>query len=310
MKIKSIHKLLSSILILSGLFVCEANAQQEWMYNQYMFNIYDVNSAFAGNYNDLALAARYRNQWLGIDGAPVSQSISINAPLAKKLGIGMRVINEKIGARDRLSAKASFAYKLDLGKGKLGLALNAGLINQGFRKDELNLNNEEDPYLIAWEGQADNAIIFDFAMMYVSDKTLIGLEVQNLNTPEFDYQGLGSPQLIRHYVFTASQAFEVKQKNVLKPSMLIRYDESAELSAEANLSFFYNNLFWIGAGYRLDYGLIFYTEWNIGDHFRFGYSYDYPTNILKGQQNGSHELFLGCHINMKGAKPKSIRYFN
>mgnify|MGYP001560449534 CR=1 FL=1 len=94
MKIKSIHKLLSSILILSGLFVCEANAQQEWMYNQYMFNIYDVNSAFAGNYNDLALAARYRTQRLGIVDAPVSQSISINAPFAKKLGIGMRVINE------------------------------------------------------------------------------------------------------------------------------------------------------------------------------------------------------------------------
>ena len=65
-------------------------AQQEAQYSQYMYNTISVNPAYAGSRNVLSVLALHRSQWVGFEGAPTTQFVSIHAPIARKrIGVGV-----------------------------------------------------------------------------------------------------------------------------------------------------------------------------------------------------------------------------
>ena len=63
------------ILICSFITVC-ASAQQDPEYTQYMYNTMAVNPAYAGSTGTIEAALLYRSQWVGMPGAPETQSFS------------------------------------------------------------------------------------------------------------------------------------------------------------------------------------------------------------------------------------------
>ena len=118
-----------------------AYAQQKPVYSQYILNNYIINPAITGieNYTDLKFS--YRNQWTGIDGAPVTSYMSIHGPIGKKdyritstsydvpgqnprgrsymeqynapaphSGVGAIIISDKTGYINRWGAYGTFAY--------------------------------------------------------------------------------------------------------------------------------------------------------------------------------------------------------
>src|SRR5476649_2719741 len=60
-----------------------ALAQQKPQYTQYVFNNYLLNPAVTGIENYTDVKAGYRSQWTGLQGAPVTSYLTINAPLGK-----------------------------------------------------------------------------------------------------------------------------------------------------------------------------------------------------------------------------------
>ena len=56
-------------------------AQQDPQYSQYMFNQMAINPGFAGSREALSAAMFLRTQWTGIDGAPKTESFTVNGPL-------------------------------------------------------------------------------------------------------------------------------------------------------------------------------------------------------------------------------------
>src|SRR2546430_5631376 len=81
-----------------------AHAQYDPMFTQYMFNEMYINPAYAGSHENIAAAALYRNQWSGLEGAPITQTFSIHAPISKqKIGIGLNILHEEIGVTHRLA---------------------------------------------------------------------------------------------------------------------------------------------------------------------------------------------------------------
>jgi hypothetical protein len=57
-----------------------SSAQQEWVFTQYSFNLYDVNAAAVGDGQQNSIALRARKQWTGIKGAPESIHASFQKP--------------------------------------------------------------------------------------------------------------------------------------------------------------------------------------------------------------------------------------
>lgn len=109
------------ILICSFISVC-ASAQQDPEYTQYMYNTMAVNPAYAGSTGTIeAKISLYRSQWVGMPGAPETQSFSVHSPLRnEKLGLGLSVVNDKIGPSNELYLDGNFSYSLPLGYEKIG----------------------------------------------------------------------------------------------------------------------------------------------------------------------------------------------
>ena len=74
-------------------------AQQDAQYTQYMYNTMSVNPAYAGSREVLSIVGLYRTQWVGLEGAPKTQTLGIHSPIGsgEKLGLGLSIVNDEIG---------------------------------------------------------------------------------------------------------------------------------------------------------------------------------------------------------------------
>ena len=59
-------------------------AQQDAQASMYFFNPLQFNSAYAGSREAITVTAVTRAQWIGWDGAPKTQFLSVHAPVLRK----------------------------------------------------------------------------------------------------------------------------------------------------------------------------------------------------------------------------------
>ena len=103
-----------------------AQGQTEEQSSMYMFNPLLFNPAYAGSRGSIHGVGIVRFQWVGIEGAPRSQFLSFDAPVARQnLGLGLHASNDNIGAHSRTSVFADISYSLKLNK--KGHRLNFGM---------------------------------------------------------------------------------------------------------------------------------------------------------------------------------------
>ena len=119
-------------LLLAIVWLCligSAEAQQDPMFTKYMFNSLIYNPGYAGSHEYMSVRMLYRNQWWNLEGAPESQSFTIHSPVNDKVGLGLSLLNDKIGVTGSTTANISYAYRLLLGPGKLSIGLQGGMTN-------------------------------------------------------------------------------------------------------------------------------------------------------------------------------------
>ena len=103
-------KFILMLLLVSGAI----KAQQDAQFTQYMYNTINVNPAYAGSRQSMSIFALHRSQWVGLDGAPVTNTASINTPINNsRVGLGVSVINDKIGPSDENNLAVDFSYNID-----------------------------------------------------------------------------------------------------------------------------------------------------------------------------------------------------
>src|SRR5690606_12954190 len=82
-------------LVLSSLF---SYAQQDSQYTQYMYNTININPAYAGSRDAVSIFLLHRTQWVGLDGAPVTNNVSLHTPIGdSNFGVGLSFVNDRIG---------------------------------------------------------------------------------------------------------------------------------------------------------------------------------------------------------------------
>jgi type IX secretion system PorP/SprF family membrane protein len=301
------RKLRTLLLLFASVICFDLFGQQEWGYSQYLFNLFDINGAYAGNHESVSTALRYRKQWVGFSGAPETQSFSLHTPIAgESSAAGLRIKHETIGARTTFHARVTGVYKLRLGPGKISFGISAGLLHQQFNINDLNIRDANDPYL-GQDQWSSNTPTIDVALLYHDDRMYVGIESTGINRQKFGWMESSIARLYAQTMLVGGWMKKVGGDDLIHLSALAKVSEGQIYQAEANASFLWNNRIWIGGGYRLSYGIVVFSEWNITDQWRLGYSFDLAMNKLATYQDGSHELFLGFNF---GAKPhSSIRYF-
>lgn len=297
-----------SLLFFSFLVFFNTNAQQEMRFTQYMYNLYQVNAAYAGSRNTVNMAAIVRSQWTGIDGAPNLQAITVNAPIrGKNIGLGLKMINQSSGASDVSRLTASFAYRFRLGGGKLAFGLSAGLINNRFNWGKAQFKNEMDQ--VQFSGvESTYTPGFEYAAYYYTKTWYAGFQFENLNQSQYTTLSTAGSKNYLTYDVIAGKAFPINESLIFKPSVLIQGSQSI-LLGEINLSLLINEIFWVGLTYRTNSEVSLIIEFNLNQQIRIGYSYDYTFKAIPTYYSGSHEIFVGYDIRFKKRNLASPRYF-
>lgn len=290
----------------------DASAQQDPKFNQYMFNPLGINPAYAGSREAVSVVGLYRNQWLGLEGAPVTQTFAIHGPIRqKKMGIGFQITNDKIGPRSNISAQANYAYRFRLMGGNLSLGLGLGVQYIAF-----------DWNMVTYKDQGDVIPTFDqiilpdadFGIFYSTNKFYAGLEIAHLLEPRLNVSdstvvGANAYRQFRHYSFTIGRAFVVNENITLRPSILYKQAGLFEGMIDLNFSVLVMERLWAGVIIRPQFGGAAVLEFKLSDMLRIGYSFDYPMNDLRFSQGSSHEVFLGLEFGLIKNSPVSPRYF-
>lgn len=281
-------------------------AQQDAQYTNYMYNTININPAYAGSRGTMSLFGLHRAQWVGLEGAPTTNTFSIHTPIKESnVGLGLSIINDVIGPSTENSISADFSYTIntsDTYKLALGIRATANLLNVDFTK--LNIYNQGD---VLAQYNIDNRFSPNFGIgaYWYSDNTYFGLSIPNmLETQHFDkgqaqYSASSVPYERMHYHFIAGKVFDLNSSLQFKPAFLAKMVEGAPLQLDFSANFLFQEKFTLGAAYRWDAALSALAGFQVSDNWFIGYAYDSEVTKLANYNSGSHELFLRYEISRK-----------
>lgn len=279
-----------------------------------MYNTLSFNPAYAGSRGTTSIYLSQRSQWVGLDGAPTTNSLTYHSPLgSSNLGIGINFLNDAIGpVQENLvsldmsyTIQTSYDYKL-----AFGFRASAHMLNVDFT--QLNIFNPGD---VLAQNNINNRISpnFGFGMFWYSEKSYLGFSIPNLLQTKHINRDLNSSVSAvskerLHYHLIAGHLFDLSQDIVFKPAVLTKFVSGAPLQVDVSANFLMYDKFTLGAAYRLDAAVSFLTGFQINRNWMLGYAYDFDTNNLSTYNSGSHEVFLRYEV-FRTDKVRSPRFF-
>jgi type IX secretion system PorP/SprF family membrane protein len=287
-------------------------AQQDPLFTQYMFNKLLVNPAYAGSKEVMTIDVLNRTQWVGIGGAPSTMTISAHTAMKnKKVGFGVYLYRDVLGATSTQSFMATYAYRIYMERSSLAFGLQFGFDYFDFNWSALV---SKDPDSV-FDPQNVRRITPDanFGIYYQSHVFYLGLSSKQLLSNNFSkIIGDGKTtfsKLTQHFYLMGGYALPVKDKVVFRPSVMVKYTPHTPMQFDFNTSVLFGNVFWVGASYRTAKAITLLTEIRIADHIKLGYSYDLYLNQLQAFNYGSHEIRIGFEFPLWETKMLTPRYF-
>ena len=285
-------------------------AQQDAQFTQYMYNTINVNPAYAGSRGAMSIFALHRTQWVGLDGAPVTNAVSVNTPInGSNLGLGVSLINDKIGPTVENNFSADLSYTIpvsETSKLSFGLKLSANLFDLDVLKLDpvdssdptlQNLNNKFSPNIGA-------------GVYWHSDKAYVGLSVPNfIETNNYNDNDVAIYKEQINYYLIAGVVFDLSDSVKFKPAILTKMVQGAPLQMDISGNFMFMNKFTLGVAYRWSAAMSAMVGFQVTDGMYIGYGYDHETTNLNNYSSGSHEIFLRYEIFNNVDKITTPRFF-
>jgi len=306
------------ILIASGC-LCSvlALAQAKPFYTQYILNNYILNPAVTGieNYTDIKLSNR--NQWTGINGAPVTTYFSIHAPIGKTdlrtsatsfavpgedprgkrlweeytppdphHGIGFTAMNDKAGYINRWSINATYAYHKPLSvKTTLSVGFSAGFTSVNLDRSKIEWANLDpnDPAIGISSGELKKLKPEIGAGLWLySAQYFLGVSVLNIipGKAKFVTNDKYGTSYTPNYFVTAGYRFSLTDEVMMMPSVMFQYWQPQLGGLHTNVKFQYLDKVWAGVGYRFSDLISGYSALaglNVSNTFNVSYSYEVAT---------------------------------
>ena len=300
------------LMFLSGI----SYAQQDAQFTQYMYNTINVNPAYAGSREAMSIFVLRRDQWVGMDGAPMTNTASIHTSFNEsRVGLGVSIVNDKIGPSDENDISVDFSYTIKTSESyklSFGLKGTANLLDVDFTK--LKTYNPSDP---RFQNNIDNKFSPNIGVgIYLhSEKTYFGFSIPKfLETKHFDGTASNDASSFItqdriHYYFIAGHVFDLNEEIKFKPSVLTKMVQGAPIQVDVSGNFLINQKFTAGVSYRWDAAVSAMVGFQINNSWFIGYGYDFDTTKLADYNSGSHEIFLRFELFTKEDRIISPRFF-
>ena len=322
---KNIYVFLVLLLVVS-----QAWGQQRPQYTQYMMNNYLLNPAITGieDYTDVKIGTR--QQWVGLEDAPVTYYITAHMPINKEArqvrsvgpnkglrsthtvnqnrfvrayphhGVGVTALTDKAGLLRRNHLNLTYAYHLPVSRTvTVSLGALGGIVKNGFNFAGATYGNPADP---AYTKDYINRTYIDLGMgtWVYGQNFFVGLSGaqllranRDLNlSEEEDTEGV----LQKHFFATGGYKIRLNQDVTLIPSVMVKFANPSPASIDVSLRGVFADRVWVGATYRNKDALAAMAGVNINQIFDISYSYDYNTSNLGITNTGTHEIILGLKL--------------
>lgn len=284
-------------------------SQQDSQYTQYMYNTSLVNPAYAGSRETLTAFLLYRNQWVGLDGAPVTNNFSVNSPLGdSNFGLGLNFINDNIGPVTENEISVDLAYFIQVSQNfklSLGLKGTANLFNLDV--NDLTIYDPLDPEFQNMGTEFSPNV--GAGLYFFSDKTYFGLSVPNFfESYRYNDNNVEITKEKMHFYFIAGHIFRLSDNIDFKPALLSKAVEGAPWQTDLTANFQFFDKLTLGASYRWDASVSGLIGFQISDSWFIGYGYDMETSELSNYNSGSHEIFLRYEF-FNRSKVSAPRFF-
>ncbi|EGV44719.2 type IX secretion system membrane protein PorP/SprF [Bizionia argentinensis JUB59] len=298
------------VLLVSLFFMAPSmQAQQDSQYTQYMYNTTTVNPAYAGSRGSLNIFGVYRNQWVGLDGAPETLNFSANSPIGVQgIGVGLGFTSDKIGPSSESILAADFSYTISLTSDvKLAFGMKGGVSLWSLDPNKLNIYDPNDNSL----RQENKSSPIIGAGLYVhSEKWYIGVSTPNvIETDHYDDVQVSTATEKAHVYLIGGYVFTVNPNLKLKPAVLAKAVTGSPLAIDVSANALLYDTVTFGLAYRLDATVSAMAGFQISDNIMVGYSYDYDTTELGNYNNGSHEIFLRFELGTRLKGKVNPRFF-
>ncbi|MDC8005728.1 type IX secretion system membrane protein PorP/SprF [Aureisphaera galaxeae] len=317
----NIRKTYLSLLLICSTFIGFAQDGIPTYSDYFSDNIYLLHPATAGaaNYYKLRLSAR--QQWFDQDEAPNLQTLSFNARLTDRSGIGAIVFNDQNGYHSQVGGYLTYAHHIQFGRSnadlnQLSFGLSAGLIQS--RLDETQFDpNDFDP-IVAGIIQSSSYFNADVGVSYyflnfsghVTAKNVL-FQNRNLFTDEIESNNQRTYLISSAYFIPTTYG-----RWAFEPSFLFQWKErTGEQSIDVNFKAFREVEFgrvWGGISYRRSFdGSEFLDGTEIKDQklqfitpvigvnynkFVFAYTYTHQSGSIRFDNGGFHQITLGYNF--------------
>jgi type IX secretion system PorP/SprF family membrane protein len=292
-----------------------ASSQFEPMFSQYMFNELIINPGYAGSRDAMSIVALHRDQWVGLDGAPKTQTLSLHTPIAhNKMGVGFSIINERIGVTRQTGFYGNGAYRIAMKKATLSLGLQLGFLSHQERLSEVHTDVAGDNQFII---NSDRVMLpnFGFGAHYQREKFYAGISIPRLMENRVNVS-LGETNVHNrininawHYFVTIGGVKDLNGALKIRPTIMLKNVVGAPIEMDLSASLIFHDLIWAGLGYRTGDAASVMVGANITPQLRFGYAYDYTLSELQKFNSGSHEIMLGYDLRFIKDRITTPRYF-
>jgi type IX secretion system PorP/SprF family membrane protein len=308
-----------------------ASAQQRPQYTQYMLNNFMINPAVAGIENYVNVKLGSRNQWSGLEGAPNTSYLTVNAPIGDQYldgdatsapvdasnpmsrnyalsyqaakphhGIGLKLVSDKAGLINQTIIDASYAYHLGVSSNvNLAVGVSVGINHIGLNTADAVAGDPSDAAIFnsgnnVWRPEIGVGV-WAYAASYYIGLSALQFSTKNygrtLNADEKFYRT--SP----HVFFTTGYKGFLTDDISIMPSVLIKYVKSVPVSYDLNLKMGISDLCWFGASFRKNDSIAGLAGINLNSFLNVAYSYDASTSALRTVNTGSHEISIGIMLN-------------
>ncbi len=298
-----------------------ATAQTENFSSLNMFNYMYYNPGYAGDGNEIEARLFHRSQWIGFDGAPETQTFSVDMPFKLfgiKNGVGLTLLNDKIGNFRNQGLNISYAYRRVMMQGEVGFGVGASITNQSFSGEWIFPDGSSNDPMVP-QNTEEKPMFFDINLgfYYSSDNVYLSCSMRNLLQSEIKYDsntgGDSKPSYNARQAFIGA-GYEYQLANplfTLKPNLFIATDFASTTFALSGI-LKYNDKFYGGVAYKPIDAITFLAGMSLPSGIEVALSYDITTSSIIKYSSGSLEFMLGYSFSLgrdkDNHKYRSVRF--
>jgi type IX secretion system PorP/SprF family membrane protein len=301
------NKMIRNIAIglgLACLTVGQASAQQDPQMTQWFNDLAAFNIGAAGEDNLTHVNAWYRNQWMGVNGAPVTTMINVHSNVDFIPGaLGFQLYQDEIGQESNTMVKLGYAYHLSpLANGAhIGVGLNVSLFSKSFDADWIAVDDwQSDPAIPAASSSGTSADVDLGVFMRKGDEYYAGLSLTHVAEVQMSTLDIVPT---RHYYFMGGYNYPLSGDQLLLRSNLLAKTDLNATAVDVNVNVLWDDLVWGGLSWRPGDAVapVAGVQYSMSKKegitsstqvFKLGYSFDATISELRTYSTGSHELFL------------------